>query len=486
MPKITINKDNSWIVRFSNFYQGFAPTAYKNSNCELGNSGQANAMTSVNILDPTYITQGQALTALTNGTQAAAITDLVKFILDKAVTDDVSYALSNTKLHQISATTVLNSGEVFPHTITGATRGESLALCKGYLYYFWQTSCGRYDLSSIFDDDYLSTVPTGFAALQDAPHPSAVKEDIIVFGNGRYLGTFLADDATVAPTKLDFGQNNEVVDVLFHQNKWYIAVNSSNLIGNNRSQSQIFVWDGSAISTLIDDELGVGPTRIGFIQVVNGVIYIAYQDITSAGFKIGYIAGSQIKELGSFTGSLPLFYQKTVYDNVILFLSGSKIMTGGSAAEGLLPFAISQIAATPYTTTIGALAAPFGTPMVASTDSTNFSLAKFSGFTVTANWTSLTHLISQGNTRGVIDKIVVFTKTLAAGASCSLTVKVDQEATSLTARTITTAGKRRHILSGFPTIFDDFKIYLDWSGGSAVNDCAIRSIDVIGHFTESG
>src|SRR3990167_2211189 len=134
MPKIQ-TKDHDWSIIFKNFFEGFSPTWWKNTLSELGNSGQANAMTSVDILDPTYITQGKGLTALTNGTQAGAVIDLVKFILDKAVTNDVSYALSNTKLHQISATTVLNSGEVFPHTITGATRGESLALCKGYLYY---------------------------------------------------------------------------------------------------------------------------------------------------------------------------------------------------------------------------------------------------------------------------------------------------------------------------------------------------------------
>lgn len=485
MPTVKF-KENQWFVEFSKFYVGFSPTWWKNTLSEFGVSGNANAMTSVDILDPTFITQGKGFAALTNGTQAAAITDLVKYILDKAVTANVSYVITNTKLHQISATTVLNSGGVFPHTITSASRGESIALLGGYLFYFWQTSCGRYDLSSTFDDDYLTTVPTGAAALQDAPHPVAVKEDLMIFGNGRYLGVYDQSASTLYPTKLDFGAGNEVVDVLFHQNKWYIALNTPNLTGSNRSQSQILVYDGSAVSSLLDNELGVGPLRIGFIQVINGVIFVAYQDLTSSGFKIGYVVGTQIKELGAFTGSLPLFYQKTIYEHCLLFLSGSKVMVAGSISESTLPYAVSQISATPFTTNIGALGAPFGTPMAGSDNASSYSLAQFSGFTVTANWTSLVHFISQGKMSAVLDKIIVFTKTLGASARADITVKIDQASTSLTARTVATTGKRRHYLDGFPNIFDDLQLYIDWANGSASNDCAIRKIICLGHFVERG
>ena len=65
---------------------------------------------------------------------------------------------------------------------------------KGNLYYFLINlrggEIGKFDLASTFDHDWGSTVPTGAAALQKAPHPVEVKEDIMVFGNGRYLGVY--------------------------------------------------------------------------------------------------------------------------------------------------------------------------------------------------------------------------------------------------------------------------------------------------------
>jgi len=52
----------------------------------------------------------------------------------------------------------------------------------------------------------------------------AKKEDIMLFGNGRYVGTYISSTTTLAPTKLDFGADTEVADVCFHANQWWIAV----------------------------------------------------------------------------------------------------------------------------------------------------------------------------------------------------------------------------------------------------------------------
>ena len=71
---------------------------------------------------------------------------------------------------------------------------------------------------------------------------------------------------------------------------------------------------------------------------------MAYQDLSfSGGFKIGYISGKQIKDLGYFTGAFAEFAQKTLYKNVILFVSSDKILAGGAVIEEL-PFAMSQLA----------------------------------------------------------------------------------------------------------------------------------------------
>src|SRR3990167_2114437 len=121
---------------FSGFYQGFAPAAHLNSLTELGNGGHASAMANVDILDPTYITQGPALSSLTNGTQVAAVGELITFIMDRAVASDVTYGIGTAKLFKISSTTV-TSDATWPQAITSCTDGESVIELKGSLYYFF-------------------------------------------------------------------------------------------------------------------------------------------------------------------------------------------------------------------------------------------------------------------------------------------------------------------------------------------------------------
>jgi hypothetical protein len=477
-------KDNKWVIEFSRFYQGLSPAHFENTKSEFGNAGHANAMTDCNVLDPTFVTQGPGLAALTAGTQAGAITELTTFILDKAVAADATYGIGATKLQKISATAVTNAG-IWPHAITNCTDGESIVHAKGVLYYFFNKAAagevGKYDLATTFDDDWGSTVPTGKAALQLAPHPSAYKEDLIVFGNGRYVGVYTISTNTIAPTKLDFGTDAVVADVWFHQNYWWIAVNNPDLTGSNKSVGQIYIWDGAALDSLLEDETAVGPQRIGFGYVVNGITYIAYQDLSSSGgYKIGYLSGSQIKPLGNFTGALPNFAQKTLYKDTVIFVSSDKIWSLGAINDNL-PVQMSQIADGGYAT-VGALAAPFGTPMVGSTDgATNFQLAKFSGYALTSTWTSLITDVAHDGNVSEADELIVFTKTLLTGASAAITVKYNQEVSNSGAKTVSTIANRRHAFALGSGAIEDLRVYISWAGGSATNDCGIRKIIIKGH-----
>lgn len=476
-------KDNNWSITLSGFSAGYAPLAFDDSLTEIGGGGHASTMQNADVLTG-KLTQGPGLANLTNGTQAGVVDELLQFIMDKAVSSDVTYGIGTSKLFQISSTAVS-----LAHSITSCTEGESIQVLKGNLYYFYNTASagdiGKFDLSATYDDNWGSTVPTGAVALQNAPHPSDKKEDIIVFGNGRYAGTYIADTNTLSPTKLDFGNDAVVDDVLYNSGYWYLVVNSG-ITGTNRTEGQIYLYDGAALTTTLSDETGVGVQRIGFLYRINGVIYVAYQDLTSTGFIIGYIQGKAIVPLVRYTGTLPNFQQKTLYKNTILFLSSGLAYSAGAFVPEL-SYQLSQHADGGYAT-VGAVAAPFGTPMIASTDGgSNFRLAKFSGYETSASWKSIVFPVSQGKFKGYIDEVIVLTETLGAGASCSLTIEVDQaSSTSNNAKTITTTGKRRHYFTalGLGQI-EDFKVALDWSGGSATNDCAIRKIIVNGHYTEA-
>ena len=476
-----------FIIELQRFEVGQAPLAHLDSLSEIGQAGHYSVATNVDIISkPGVLTQGPGLATLTAGTEAGAVSDQINFIIDKAVANDTTYGISDTLLHKITPTEVINTGN-FPHTITGATEGSSCIHFQGEIFYFYNKSSGadigKFDLSSTFDDDWGSTVPTGAAALQKAPHPVVKKEDIMLFGNGRYVGTYISATTTLAPTKLDFGQDTEVADVAFHANQWFLAVNSGITTGTNRASAQIYLYDGGALNTILSDEVALGLYKIGFILPVNGIVFVAYQDLSSdGGFTIGFISGRQLKPLKYFTGTLPTFAQKTLYKNQIGFISNGLFYSMGASIPQLST-QISQHADGGFST-VGALATPFGTPMVASTQSTSFKLAKFSGLDVNCTWKSLVVSTVSGEMIGHIDKIIILTNALGAGAKCAVAVETNQAVTNKAVGTIETTGKTRHVLKTPVSDMEDFRLALNWATGSAANGVEIKHVFVIGHFVE--
>jgi len=331
-----------------------------------------------------------------------------------------------------------------------------------------------------------STVPTGFAALQKALHPSATKEDLILFGNGRYCGVYTGDSDTLAPTKLDFGIGNEVADVMFHANYWWIAVNSG-VSGTNRNLGSIYLYAGGATTSILSDETSVGVQRIGFLYPLNGVVYVAYQDLSStAGYKIGYIVGRQLKPLGYFSGSLPSFAQRTLYKNTILFISNHLIYSAGAVIEEL-PVQISQLADGGFAT-VGAMACPFGTPLISSTESTSYKIAKFSGYDTNSNWRSIIVPLINDRYIGYIDSITVLTNTLVgsgeSASRCDLILEYNQGSSTSATKQITGAGIRRHIFNVGSGTKEDVRVFLNWANGNTTNNVAIREVQLTGHWCE--
>ncbi len=470
-------KDNSWTIKIDKFYQGFSPASHLNTSTSIGNSGHATEMVSVDVLTPDYITQGPALSNLT-GTAS----ELINYILDTPPTANLTYGIGNTKLFQIGPSAIMAGGTPsWPRTVTGNTGGKSTAYLKGVLYYFFNTTTdsqiGTYDLAITFDDDWQ----TGL--VKATLIPVATKEDILLFGHGRYVGTYFSSTNTINKTKLDFGTNYEVADICFHANQWIIAVNGG-ITGTNRNTSNIYTYAGGATTAILSDEASVGLQKIGFLYPLNGVIYVCYQDLTfDGGYTLGYLAGRKIEPLVRFTGGLPTYAQKTLYKNTILFLAGGLVYSAG-AVIGELPFALSQLADGGLAT-CGALAAPFGTPMIASTDgASTFQLAKFSGLTVTSSWKSIVMPIGSGRILGMLDEVVVRTNILGANARCDLIIYANQSASTLSTLQITGTSKSRHLFKLSKTDLEDVKVYLNWANGNATNDCRIKDIVLNGHYIQ--
>lgn len=476
--------DTDFIITLQGFEDGASPLANIDSNTFIGSAGQHSSAKCDLISNPNYIQQSPGLSDLTNGTQAGVVDQLIRHILDKPISSTETYAVGTTKLFKLSSTAVASGGSPsWPQTITSMTSGESVIRLGSNLYVFYNTSSAG-DIAQMvlstgsIDNDWGSTTDT---ALVDAPHPSAVKEDIMLFGNGQYVGVYM-DGVSLDVQKLDFKAGAEVVDIVFFANVWYIAVN----YGEGR-RGQVYIYDGSAVNTVLADEVGIGPQEIGFLYVINGIVYVAYRDNTSGFYSVGWLSGRQLKPLRYFSGALPDHRQKTLYKNTILFNSSGDIWSCGAPVDQL-PIQVSKLADGGYAN-LGGLAAPFGTPMIASSDgATNHRIAKFSGYTVDSNWYSVSLDTTKVRNIGKVHTIIVTTAPISGSdARADISIIGNQGASGYTstALQVTGSNKTRHV---FRTIdvkpIEDFKIYINYANGDTTNTVKIRKIEILGNYVE--
>lgn len=475
--------DTEFIITLENFEEGASPLAHIDSYTFKGGAGQHSSAKCDLISEPNYIQQSPALANLTNGTQAGVVDQLIRFILDKPTATDTTYAVGTTKLFKLSSTAVTSGGSPsWPQAITNMTSGESVIRLGDNLYIFYNKSSGG-DIAKMVLSTESITAAWGSAtdeALQSAIHPGAVKEDVMIFGNGRYVGTYI-DGGTLKVDKLDFKAGATVADIAFFANVWYIAVN----YGEGR-RGQVYLYDGSTISTILSDEVGIGAQEIGFLYVLNGIVYVAYRDNSSGYYAIGWLSGRQLKPLRYFSGSLPDHRQKTLYKNTILFLSSGDIWTCGAPIDQL-PIQISKLADAGYAT-VGGIAAPFGTPMIASSDGvSNYRIAKLSGYSTDSNWNSVSLDLTKGRNRGKIHDVIVTTKPVTgASARADITLLGNQgQITDSTALVYTGANKTNIV---FRTIdlkpVEDLIVKVDYANGDATNTVKIRKIELLGNYVE--
>jgi hypothetical protein len=477
-----------WNVDINNLsLGGFAPAYYKETYPSYGNKNQAGAMVNIDCTNPGFISQGPGLANLTNGTQAAAVTTLIKGALDFAAASDASYGVGGAKLYKFTSTAVTNAGD-WPHTINKAAvtdeDGEDVALFQGAVYYSYNHSgtlgdIGKYDLASTFDDDWGSTVPSGMSTLVGGvPHPMKVGgNDTMAIGNGRYVALF--DGTTFQPQALDFPVGSVVQDIEWNSDRWWVTVNRPNLTGANKNTASIFVWDGTTNSW--EAEITLMGTA-GGSHVKNGVLLQFYQDISSTGgYKLAYVNGGSIVDICNYTGGLPAFYQITDYKDFIIWNAGGLIHAYGSGDKDL-PVRLFQLADGGYAT-VGTVVCPFGTPIIASTESTSYKLATFSGYDVTSSWKSLMFDVTASGRVSKIDMVRINFETLAANARVNwrlLNNKGEIIYSDIISHTklgaVTTA---YYPLNG--KVAENFRIEFDYANGNATNTVKIKNCKIHGN-----
>jgi hypothetical protein len=474
--------DINFGIDFNGFNEGQSPLSHLDSKTFVGNKGQASEMMADIISKPGFLTQSPSLADLTLGNQDGVVSELIRFILDQPTATNTTFAVGTSKLFKLSSTAMASGGSPsWPQAITDMTEGESVIRLKANLYTFFNKSSGG-DIAKMPLSSEVITSNWGSAtdqALEKALHPSAVKEDIMVFGNGRYLGVYVEGSNLLDVQKLDFGEGSEVCDVVFHANVWWIAVN----YGEGR-KGQVYMYDGSAMSNILSDEVGVGRQEIGFLFVQNGIVYLAYRDTSSNGFTIGWLSGRQIKPLRYFKGTLPDHRQKTLYKNTILFVSDKEIWSFGASVEQL-PLQISILADAGYDN-VGAIACPFGTPMVASYQSTTYRIAKFSGYSLSSYWKSVFIDVTNNRMLGKVQTVVVSTKALSANAKCEITIEGNQGAYTSNTLEVTGTDQTRFVFRTITLpVIEDLRLIVSYTNANGINDCPIRKITVLGNHVES-
>lgn len=234
--------------------------------------------------------------------------------------------------------------------------------------------------------------------------------------------------------------------------------------------SSIFIYDG--VSENFDTEIGLAG-NIGAMFVDNGITYVFYEDTTSSGgYKLGYIYGNSVKELCSFTGSLPVYGQVTKYKNFITWVSGEKIWAFGSAYNGMTAMVFQLTDG--GLGTVGALSSPFGTPLVASTDGdSTYQLNKFYGYETNCYWYSMMFPVGKCTLRN----FTVYFDTITSGGKCDITIDTDNGRSTYHNFSIDETAINAKEFSIGARIFNNFRIGLNWGNGSATYPVKINRIE---------
>lgn len=465
---------------------GFAPSWFKETYPSYGNKNQAGAMVNIDMTGPSYITQGPGLATLTGGTEAGSVTTLIKGMLEFPADTSLSFGVGGNKLYKFSSSAVTSDAS-YPHTIDKAAvtaeLGEDVAFYNQALYYSYNHSgsagdIGKDNLSGTFDDDWGSTVPTGAAALQGSvPHPMvSAGNDTLYIGNGRYVASY--NGTTFVAQALDLPDECIIQDVEWNSDRLWIAAINQNVGGLGAESASIFIWDGTTDSWETEIRI-IGS--IGGMRVKNGVLFFFYQDASSNGvYKLAYINGISVVDLCSFQGGLPAFYQNTDYKDFILWSAGGLLYAFGSGDKDL-PARLFQLGDGGFST-VGGVCCSFGTPIIASTQSTSYKLAAFSGYDTTSSWKSLLFDITGNGKVSRIDAIRVNFETLASGASVALSLKTNQGKT-LFSDTISYSKLGAATTVWLPLngiVAENFRVELDFATGSTTNPVKIKNIRING------
>lgn len=477
---------NSWEIDISEFWRGQISNPRGEFVRSKGFPGDMSSTMSINLLSPDYVTAGKKATALTNGTQAGVVTTLIRGILKGTISGTI-YGVGGAKLYKFSGS-VVTSDATWPHTIDKAAvtaeDGEDVVVYQGNLYYSYNHSgtagdIGKYDLSATFDDDWGSTVPSGFAALQGGvPHQMIVGgNDVMYITNGRYIASY--DGTTFLPTALDLPTGSVVQSILWTQDRLWIFAR-----GQLTKASSVYVWDGTTQTWLMEiPVLG----QIGGGILLHGQIFFTYLGASTGTTQLARVNGETIetiKDTDNASGPAPYYSISTYYDHIIFNIFSSSIIAIGPF-NGTIPTRMFYMGKSTHNSVGGLVGGVATKVMVASNATTNYDLAVLDNYSTDGYfYTTLFDITGRGK-HSYIDAVRFNYYSMGTGDSLYW-ILYNGEDEILYSDTVSHAKAiaSPSLCGGTSTLYnlggkvaDDFYLYVSFNGADAVQ---LRNIKVYG------
>ena len=362
-----------------------------------------------------------------------------------------AFTVGGDKLHKMAIlTTTLTNDATFPHTISahgghsGVVSSDIVLYYIGatrYAFYSWNDGndgdVGRFDLTSTFDDDWMSTVPAS-AAVQSTinPHPMIVgADDILYIANGRFLnaldgqtganGTYSAARLTLPTDSVitSFAKTGDNLVIFAYKSS------SSSSGSYYKGECYAYFWDYSS-----EDPWKVVPIPGNYVNggfSMSGTVGCFVQGaaalLNSSGkqSRLFMYDGSVFSPKVGFIDNIPGHGGVEVIDDVIYWNAASYIYQYGSPHLGLKG-ALNRITKLDGSTSEGMLRNFANTTMVGSAGTTSSGgMQKVnSGYYAGTCITPTVNLPFQPDTQARIKMVKVFWYAPKTAGSNKLTLKV--------------------------------------------------------------
>lgn len=340
MANITTNKTGGMVEWSWSDFVGLTNDWGINTTSSTAQSGLATATGIDPFRIPGYVSPGVNPLTVTN---ASEIDGILKNAL---VYGNDAYLIGGTKLHQLTTLlsgSITNAG-IWPHTITGATVGWDVVLYRithsgtatPYLFYSWHdgsnSDVGRYDLSTTFDDDWMTTVPTGNSAtgLDGSIKPVLIINRLnnLLIGNGRYVteldGNEQGANGKIQYKRLTLPANFQITSFARTPTHTVIfAYDTSPSTASYKGLVKAFFWDDISEDISYDAVLPGSYVDGGFTYK-NGLVGCFTQGqsdsfTTTKGSRLCLGNEGGFETVDSFTDNIPGHGGVEVFGDVILW-----------------------------------------------------------------------------------------------------------------------------------------------------------------------